>query len=269
MPWHDAAVPARRDVSENAETIRRSFERQVELFSGPDSPFAAPANPSLAWIGPLDPSMIVLDVACGAAHASEPLAPHVRQVVGVDLTPALLQLGAERTRAAGIDNLLLQEGDAEALPFTDASFDVVCCRSSVHHFVNPQRAVDEMVRVTRPGGRVVLLDVVAPDDDCRDTYDDVHRLLDPSHVRALLDWELAGLLPDGGDALAYATRTTARLPVDLIFTEQADRAAVEDALAADLAGRGPRTGFAPEVDESGRTTVAFTTCILHHERLAW
>jgi hypothetical protein len=57
---------------DHSAVVRRSFERQVSLFSSPDSPFARRATRSLSWIEPLRDDMIVLDVACGAAHASEP-----------------------------------------------------------------------------------------------------------------------------------------------------------------------------------------------------
>src|SRR5437588_3235170 len=127
-------------MTEHDEVVRRSFERQVPLFSGPDSPFASRSG-NLAWVEPLDADMIVLDVACGAGHASESIAPRVRQVVGIDLTPALLATGAERLRDQGVSNILLQEGNAEALPFVDESFDVVFCRSSLHHFGDPHQAV--------------------------------------------------------------------------------------------------------------------------------
>ncbi|HEY3831253.1 MAG TPA: hypothetical protein VGO03_03095 [Acidimicrobiia bacterium] len=56
--------------TDHADVVRHSFERQMPLFSGPDSPFAARPSSTLAWIEPLTPEMIVLDVACGAAHAS-------------------------------------------------------------------------------------------------------------------------------------------------------------------------------------------------------
>jgi ubiquinone/menaquinone biosynthesis C-methylase UbiE len=246
--------------------VRRSFERQVALFSGPDSPFAKRAAGSLSWIEPLTADMIVLDVACGAAHASEPIAPLVRQVVGVDLTAALLHVGAQRLRDEGVSNVLLQEANAEFLPFLDASFDVVFCRSSLHHFADPQRAVSEMVRVCRTGGRVVLMDLVAPDTHDRDLFDHVHRLLDPSHVRTFRERELADLLPRGIDALAYADTSTIRLPVDIAFTEQSDRDAVLELLRQDLRGIGPRTGFDP-AEEDGKIVVSFTTCVVHGERV--
>jgi SAM-dependent methyltransferase len=217
--------------------VRRSFERQVALFSGPDSPFATRSG-SLAWIEPLSDDMIVLDVACGAAHASEPLASVVRQVVGVDLTSALLGLGAQRLREAGIGDVLLQEGNAESLPFVDESFDVVFCRSSLHHFGDPERAVAEMVRVCRVGGRLVLVDLVAPTADIRGLFDHVHRLVDPSHVRSFLEREIAQLLPGGVGNLVYGDTSTFRLPIDVAFTEQSDGAGTLTLLMADPRGEG-------------------------------
>src|SRR5256714_10925133 len=118
------------NVSTHDDVVRRSFEQQVGLFVGDDSPFARRPASTLAWLEPLDAGMVVLDVACGAAHAAEVAAPHVRQVVGIDLTRALLELGARRLAEQGVTNVLLQEANAESLPFVDESFDLVCCRSS-------------------------------------------------------------------------------------------------------------------------------------------
>ncbi len=245
------------------DVVRDSFTRQVSLFSGPDSPFASRPLNALSWIEPLEPDMIVLDVACGAAHASEPIAPHVRQVVGVDLTPALLRLGAERLRANGVSNVLLQEGNAHALPFVDDAFDVVCCRSSLHHFDDPAHAIDEMARVARPGGRIVLVDLVPPRDDAtRARFDEIHRQLDPSHVRTLTEPELIAMLPGGHDAIVYASGNAGRLPIDIAITEQSARADVIAALRAEIDGHGPVTGFEP-ADEDGTLVVTFATCIVH------
>src|SRR5260370_24243098 len=88
--------------------VRRSFERQVGLFRGDDALFARRPASALAWLEPLTPDMIVLDVACGAGHAAEQVAPHVRQVVALDLTPPLLHLAADRLHCARISNPLLQ-----------------------------------------------------------------------------------------------------------------------------------------------------------------
>src|SRR5205085_6929908 len=237
----------------------RSFRNQVGLFSGPESPFARREG-SMGWLEPLRPEMIALEVACGAAHAAESAAPAVRQLVGIDLTPELLELGANRLRDAGIDNVLLQQGNAESLPFVDRSFDLVFCRSSLHHFTDTGRAVSEMVRVCRRGGRVVLLDLIAPDAAARDRLDHLHRLLDPSHVRLLMEHELAGIWPPGV-ALTHGETTTLRLPIDIAVTEQSDRDAVVAALRDELAG-GASTGFDP-ADEKDAVVVSFTTCVVH------
>jgi SAM-dependent methyltransferase len=244
------------------EVTRRSFERQVGLFSGPDSPFARREG-SLAWLEPLDADMLVLDVACGAAHMCEVAAPHVRQVVGIDLTVPLLQLGAARLREAGVTNVLLQEGNAEALPFVDGSFDLVFCRAALHHMADPRRAVGEMVRMCRPGGRVVLSDLIAPSADERDAFDRLHQRIDPSHVRAFLEEELGGVLP-GTLTLTYGETTTARLPIDIALTEQSERETVFAALRADMNGGEP-TGFDP-AEEDGTFVVSFRNCVVHGTR---
>jgi SAM-dependent methyltransferase len=251
--------------SEHDAIVRSSFEQQVGIFAGEDSPFARrPASP-LAWLEPLEPDMIVLDVACGAGHVAEQAAPHVRQVVGIDLTPALLEVGAERLREAGITNVLLEEGNAAELPFLDASFDLVVCRGAMHHFPRPERPIAEMARVCRPEGRVVVSDMVATSPGSRERFDEVHRHLDPSHARTLLDAELADLLRSTVGPIAYGeTSDPFAIPVDHILTDAADRDAVMSALRAELAG-GDATGFDPVAD-GDQILVSFTSTVVHATR---
>ena len=246
------------------DITRKSFEQQVGLFVGDDSPFARRPASTLAWLEPLDPGMILLDVACGAAHAAEVAAPYVRQVVGIDLTPALLAIGAERLRDAGITNVLLQEGHAAALPFVDASFDLVFCRTALHHFPQPETCVAEMARVCRPGGRVVLSDMIAPSAEVRDAFDDLHRRIDPSHARALLETEIAELLGRAVGPLTYGETGSMRLPIDVMLTDAADREAALAALQRDLDGTSP-TGFDPVLTDTG-IVVSFTGTVVHATR---
>jgi ubiquinone/menaquinone biosynthesis C-methylase UbiE len=252
---HDDAVPADHNA-----VVRDSFTQQVGLFTGDNSPFARRFASPLAWVEPLDTGMIVLDVACGAGHAAEQAAPLVRQVVGIDITPALLRLGSERVRAAGLDNVLFQEGDANALPFLDDSFDVVVCRSSLHHFPDPRRAVAEMARVCRPDGRVVVSDMIAPSTDVRERFDELHRHIDPSHVRALMEREVAELMQEVVGPLSYGDTTLITLPVDVIVTDAADRDAAMSMLLDDV-GRNT-TGFDP-VRDGDDVMVSFTGTVVH------
>ena len=252
-------------ASEHDAVVRSSFEKQASIFGGEHSPFARRPHSPLAWLEPLEPDMIVLDVACGAGHVAEQLAPHVRQVVGVDLTPALLELGAERLREAGITNVVLQEGNAAQLPFLDASFDLVVCRGAMHHFLHPEQPIAEMARVCRPEGRVVVSDMIATSAEARERFDQVHRSLDPSHARALLEAELADLLRSTVGPIAYGETTDPfKIPVEHILTDAADRDAVTSALRAELAG-GDTTGFDPVAD-GDQILVSFTSTVVHATR---
>jgi ubiquinone/menaquinone biosynthesis C-methylase UbiE len=251
------------DMHEHDAVVRRSFERQTGLFSRSDSPFAVSRELAPAWLEPLATDMIVLDVACGAGHVAEGVAPHVRQVVGVDLTPSLLALGASRLADAGVGNVLLQEANAVSLPFADGSFDLVYCRSSLYHLADPQQAIAEMVRTCRLGGRVVLSDLVAPSAEVRDTFDHLHQLIDPSHRRAFLDDEVVDLL---ASHITPSRRETSapRLPVDIALTDQSATETVLAALRRELEGGEP-TGFDP-TDEDGTIVVAFPTAIVQGTR---
>jgi ubiquinone/menaquinone biosynthesis C-methylase UbiE len=251
-------------TNEHTVVVRESFTRQAGIFTGDNSPFARRFASPLAWIEPLDETMIVLDVACGAAHASEQAAPLVHQVVGIDITPALLAVGAERLAAAGIRNVILQQGDANALPFVDASFDIVVCRSSVHHFANPEVVLAEMARVCRPGGRVVISDMVAPSAETRDAFDALHRLIDPSHVRALLESEVAGLVTATVGPITYGDTAQTSLPAAAFLTSAGDPEAAMESLRAELRGGAP-TGFEP-VAEGDQVLVTFTGTVVHATR---
>lgn len=210
--------------------------------------------------------MIVLDIACGAAHAAEIAAPHVRQVVGIDITPSLLDLGSSRLRDREIPNVLLQNSLATALPFVDSSFDLVFCRNSIHHFSEPPLVVAEMARVCRSGGRIVLSDMVAPTAGLRDAFDDLHHIIDPSHTGVLLEKELGELLTSAVGPLTGDTCEVATIAIDDMLTTVADRARTYDTLRAEIAG-GPETGFRPTVD-GDRILVSFTAATVQGIRTA-
>lgn len=103
------------------------------------------------------PGEKVLDLATGTGITAIAARERGAQVTGADLTPELLAVAREKAAAAGFDDIEFREGDAEALPFADASFDVVL--STCGHMFAPDqpRVAAELARVTRPGGRVVFL----------------------------------------------------------------------------------------------------------------
>ncbi len=136
-----------------------------------------------------------------------------RRVTGIDLTPAMV--ARARTRQAGLrlPNADWRVGDAAALPFPAGRFDAVLTRYSLHHAPDPGRVLAEIARVTRPGGRVAVADLVLPPVKAR-AYDPVERLRDPSHVRVLSEAELAGLLAAAGLRVARRSGYVFELGLD-------------------------------------------------------
>jgi ubiquinone/menaquinone biosynthesis C-methylase UbiE len=104
----------------------------------------------------IKPGEQVLDVAAGSGNASLPAAEAGGVVTATDLTPELVQTGRERSAARGLD-IAWQEADAEHLGFQDGRFDVTLSCVGVMFAPFHQPVADELLRVTRPGGRIVLI----------------------------------------------------------------------------------------------------------------
>jgi ubiquinone/menaquinone biosynthesis C-methylase UbiE len=148
---------------------------------------------------------VVLDVATGTGNTAFALAPHVRWVVGLDLTPAMLDEAAAAAAERGIDNLTWVVGDAAALPFLDASFDVYTVRAAPHHFHDLDAALREARRVLRPGGRAVFVDC-SPPPEAREALHAVELGRDPSHVRCYTVDEWTDALASAGFEVEVARR---------------------------------------------------------------
>ena len=98
----------------------------------------------------------VLEVGCGSGIAAQMLAEAGANLTAVDLTPWAVATTRSRLVAFGLEGTVL-EADGEALPFADAAFDLVFSWGVIHHSSNMERALGELVRVCRPGGKLVLM----------------------------------------------------------------------------------------------------------------
>jgi SAM-dependent methyltransferase len=159
--------------------VNRQWEQlRRELFG--DS-YLVPTLVSLAPEG-----FVVADLGCGTGETLAWLAPVVRAVVGVDRERAMLDVAAERV--ADLPNVDLREGGLEALPLADAEVDAALCVLVLHHVETLDRAFAEMRRVVRPGGKVILADMVAHDrQDYRQSMGHVHLGFSEDTIRELAE----------------------------------------------------------------------------------
>jgi ubiquinone/menaquinone biosynthesis C-methylase UbiE len=143
----------------------------------------------------------VLDIGTGAGAFALALAPHVREVVGVDIVPELLAEARKRAPA----NVELVEADATRLPFPSGSFDLVTTARTLHHVARPEVVVAEADRVLRPGGTLLVVDQLAPGDPIAAIeLNRFERARDPSTTRVLADVDLRGLFDSNNLVLRHA-----------------------------------------------------------------
>ena len=186
-------------MSDHNEIVKQSFTVQARAYAA--QPWIADADRMLRLlaIAKLKSEDRILDVACGPGYVTEAFSQQCREAVGIDLTEAPLRIAEERCRARGLENVRFLAGDVQQLPFADGEFDLAVCRLAVHHFAQPQRVLDEMARVCRRGGTILLEDTVASEHAGRAAYQhQIEVLRDPSHTRTLPLCEVLVLFRDAG-----------------------------------------------------------------------
>lgn len=168
------------------DSIRSEFTHQTDSFATSASVSSAETLGALVELAPSDPDARWLETACGPGLVSRALAARVGSVHGVDLTPAMVERARADALAEGVGSVEFSLGDATALEFEDGSFDGAINRLSLHHIPAPQRVVAEMARVVRPGGWVIVGDLVTdPGPEAMAWHQEVERLRDPSHWSSL------------------------------------------------------------------------------------
>lgn len=187
----------------------------------------------------------VLDVGCGAGHASFAMARGgARRITAFDPSEEMLAVVAREAAARGHHTVDTQTGPAEALPFASQTFDIILTRFSAHHWTNVPRALAECARVVKPGGRIVVIDVIAPEAQVLDTSLQVIEFLrDPSHVRNYRVSEWAGML----EAAGFKRPSVDRWKLPLEFSSWVARIGTSSARIAAL-----QAVFADLTDEARR-----------------
>ena len=185
-------IPGER---EQLDRVRERFTRTADAFAD----FSlGPRRSEAAWLVELaspQSNEVALDVACGPGTFARAFAPRVRRACGLDLTAAMLERARRVAAEENLQNLFFTCGNAYALPFADGTFDLASCGYSLHHMSDPLAVLRELARAVRPGGRVALLDLVAPEEPERaELNNHIEITRDHSHVRTLSASEFERLL---------------------------------------------------------------------------
>lgn len=180
--------------SEQRAAVRAAFTRQAESYASSERVADLEGRRSFVdFVGP-SPDTSVLDIATGPGFVALAFAERVRDVVGIDITPAMLERAELERSRRGLANVRFELGDVESLPFGDGSFDVVTCGSAFHHFPRPEQVLKEMTRVLRPGGMVAISDITTSEDtEQAARHNRIENVRDPSHTRSLPVSELLAL----------------------------------------------------------------------------
>lgn len=148
----------------------------------------------------------VLDVACGTGDMAVELLRHGCSVTGVDLSEEMMAIAKQKAPQAEY-----RLADVERLPFGDASFDAVTCAFGVRNFVHLEQGISEMLRVLKPGGRMVILELATPDSMIvRPVYN--------FYTRRIIPW-LGGRMAGNREAYTYLPLSIERFPKGSAFVE--------------------------------------------------
>jgi len=116
---------------------------------------------------------VVADLGAGEGTLAQLLAQRAKKVISVDLSPKMVEFGQALAKQNGLDNLEYRLGDIEAPPIDDESLDLAILSQALHHAAHPQRAIDAAYRALKPGGRLIVLDLLQHQfEEARELYAD-------------------------------------------------------------------------------------------------
>lgn len=253
--------------SDQRDLVRERFTRTAQQFAKFSLATRAEEAARLVALAAPRGSERALDLACGPGTFTLAFARRVKTLLGIDLTPALLEQARAAAAAANLANLSFGLGDATSLPLASASFELVICAYSFHHFGELARAVAELARVVRRSGRAAIADLIVPDDPAAaDLNNRIERARDASHVRTLAAGEICALLEGAGFKVGASEvgerprsfddwmRVAGWEPSDRAYAET--RRLMESSIAGDAAGFHPR--IADTVNSAGLRDIEYT-----------
>ncbi len=247
--------------------VRDEFAHQADAFARSPTMSLTETLDVVVELAPADPEARWVELACGPGLIARAMAPRVGSVLGLDLTPAMVDKARSDAAAAMVENVRFDLGDATALDLADDSFDGAITRFSLHHIPAPVRVLEEMRRVVRPGGWVVASDFVTDDDgEAAAWQEQIERLRDPSHWALLTPSRIEALAARAG-LVADARR---EVPFEIDFEEWLHRGSggqVHAELIERLLGEAPPAARSFVVDGEGEERTLRYRNSLHRWRV--
>ena len=161
-------------------TLKKREDKMRSYFDGLAGRFGREYLPGRSWQGlaetllKLLPPMVIADLGAGEGTFSQLLAQRARQVIAVDNSEKMVEFGRDLAVRHGVTNLDYRVGDLENPPIDPESVDLAFFSQSLHHAPHPQKAVDAARRILKPGGRIVILDLVRHNfEEARELYADL------------------------------------------------------------------------------------------------
>jgi ubiquinone/menaquinone biosynthesis C-methylase UbiE/biotin operon repressor len=160
--------------------LRKRQDRMRRYFDELAGKFGRQYVPGRSWKGLAEamlkivPPMVIADLGAGEGTFSQLLAQRATRVIAIDNSEKMVEFGSELARTHGIANLEYRLGDIEAPPLEDGSVDLAFFSQALHHAQHPERAIAEAWRILRPGGRIVVLDLLRHQfEEAREMYADL------------------------------------------------------------------------------------------------
>jgi ubiquinone/menaquinone biosynthesis C-methylase UbiE len=139
---------------------------------------------------------VCLDIGTGAGHTAAALAQHAKKVYGLDPSEGMRK--AAQASYGHLTNLEFVPGSSEETDFPDNTFDIITARHTLHHHPSMPRTLEEIKRVLKPNGRLVIVDEITPNEQVNDWYHSLEVTRDPTHLRAYYVEEWKAFIKEAG-----------------------------------------------------------------------
>jgi ArsR family transcriptional regulator len=176
-----------------ARVLKKRQDKMRNFFDSVAGRLGKNYVPGNSWKGlaeallRLMPPLVVADLGTGEGRFALLLAQRAARVIAVDNSAKMIEIGREQAQRNGIDNVEFRLGDLEQVPIDDGAVDLVFFSQSLHHALHPERAIEEAARILRPGGRIVVLDLVQHRfEEARELYADEWLGFSETELEAML-----------------------------------------------------------------------------------